>query len=210
MSEYEQPYLWRYATKKFDPTKKVSEQDLQTILESVRFAPSSYGIQPWKFYLVESPEVRVKLWELSYKQNQVQDASHLLILSHRVSIEEKDIDAYISDIKETRGVSDEDISGYRGLMMGVVQNLSPEASGVWASKQVYLAVGFVLATLAQMHIDACPMEGFDASAVSDVIGATQEGYRASILLPFGYRAEDDSCATLKKVRFSQEKIIARL
>ncbi len=210
MNTITEAYYWRYATKKFDATKKVSAEDLALVLETARLAPSSYGIQPWKFYLVENPSVREKIWESAWKQDQVKDASHLLAFAGRTSLTKEDVLTYVEEVKKIRGVSDEDVAGYRNMMLGVVEKLSPEESAVWGSKQVYLALGFVLATLARMQIDACPMEGFDAEKVSEVVGATKEGYRVPALVPFGYRAGDDMFASLAKVRFTEERVVARV
>ncbi len=202
--------LWRYATKKFDATRKLVSADIELLLESLRFAPSSYGLQPWKFYLVENADLRQRVQTLAWNQPQVTDASHLIALAHKTSMTEEDVHHYVDHIKVTRGVTDEDIAGYRDMMLNTVRTLSPERAAVWNSRQVYLALGFLLSAAAHNEIDACPMEGFDAPAVSELIGATAEGYAVVVLCPVGYRSEADEYARATKVRATPKEVLARI
>lgn len=205
-----QALAWRYATKQFDPEKKLSEEELALALETLRMAPSSYGLQPWRFYLIENPDTRTEIRALAWDQAQVTDASHLIAIATKVQVTEEDVHAFMQDVKDTRGVTDADITGYRDMILQTVRSLSSEQNGVWCSRQAYLALGFLLATLAHNEIDACPMEGFDAEKVSEVLGATSEGYRIVTLVPVGHRAQADTYATLPKVRFPMEQIVKRV
>jgi nitroreductase len=203
-------YNWRYATKAFDPAKKLSDVQVQQVLDALRLAPSSYGLQPWKFYLIETPEVREKVRAHAWNQTQVTDASHLIALAHRTEVTEHDVAEYVADMCATRGVSEESVGGFRDMMLGTVRSLTPEQTGQWAARQTYLALGFVLATCAMLNIDSCPMEGFDTEKVSEIVGATAEGYRVAALLPIGYRSETDETAGWQKVRYPQERVVKRV
>ena len=201
---------WRYATKKFDPQRTLTEEHVSLALETLRMAPSSYGIQPWRFYLIEDSAMRKDIRAFAWGQSQVTDASHLIAIATRTEATEKDVMRYVEDIKRVRGVFDDDIAGYRDMMLGTVRSLTPEQGGAWHARQGYLALGFLLATLAHNEIDACPMEGFDANKLSDLLGATADGYRVLTLVPIGFRTEDDAYATLPKVRYSEEDVLVHM
>ncbi len=205
-----QALAWRYATKQFDPEKKLNEEEIALALETLRMAPSSYGLQPWRFYLVEDEQTRAAIRTLAWDQAQVTDASHLIAIAGKTQVTEEDVHAFMRDMKETRGVGDADIAGYCDMILQTVRSLSTEQNGVWCSRQAYLALGFLLATLAHNGIDACPMEGFDAEKVSALLKATDDGYHVVTLVPIGHRAQADTYAALPKVRFSQEQIVKRV
>jgi nitroreductase len=201
---------WRYATKKFDPQKILTEEQVSLILEALRMAPSSYGLQPWRFYLIENPELRKDVRALAWNQSQVTDASHLIAIATLTEATESDVLRYAEELKRARGVSDTDIAGYRDMMLGTVRSLTPEQGGAWHARQGYLALGFLLAVLAHNGIDACPMEGFEADKVSELLGSTADSYRVLALVPVGFRAEDDAFATLPKVRYPVEEAVRRV
>lgn len=197
---------WRYATKQFDAGKKVSEQDLTELLESLRLSPSSFGLQPWKFVIVENKEIRKKLREAAWNQPQVVDASHLIVLCARTDVDEKYIRSYIDSIAQQRGVTPESLSQFEGMMQGFRANLSDDAAISWAKHQVYLASGFLMFTAAQKRIDACPMEGFDRRKVDEILGLPEKKLTSAMLCAIGYRSADDKYAQAKKVRFDKKDI----
>jgi len=190
---------WRYATKKFDPSKKVSDEDLNELLEVLRLAPSSWGLQPWKFIVVTNPELRKKLREHAWGQPQVTDASHLIVLAARTDLDEKYVKEYVKEISKQRGVSLESVKGYEDMMTDFVKGTSKEELIHWAKKQVYLALGMLLEAAALKHIDACPMEGFDAQKFDEVLEL--KNLTAAVLCTIGYRSPDDPASKLEKVRF---------
>ncbi len=202
-----QALAFRYATKKFDQDKKLKPEVLETLLLALEYAPSSYGLQPWRFYLVENTEVRTRIKEAAYHQPQVTDASHLVALAYRTTMTPGDVAHFVERIKEVRGVSETDIAGYRDMMLGTVNSLTPDMAGVWNSRQVYLALGMLLTVAAHNEVDACPMEGFDVEKVSELVGATDEGFRVAVLVPLGYRSHDDTYAHAKKVRFPRDEVL---
>ena len=206
MDEYLNNLMWRYATKKFDAQQKLSSAETDMLEETLRLAPSSFGFQLWKFYRIDDPAVRAAVKDASYGQSQVTDASHLYALTSKVAPTEQDVIDFIESIKTTRGATDESLASYKQSLEGAISG-KPEDVAAWTAKQVYIALGFLLAAAAQHHIDACPMEGFDPAKVGEIIGAAKEGYAVNVLCSVGHRGADDSYATQKKARYPKERVI---
>ncbi len=198
---------WRYATKKFDPNKKISAEDLQTLLEVLRLSPSSYGLQPYKILVVNDPDTREKLQEKSWNQTQITDASHLLVLCSYIDINESHVDLHIDNTAKTREVDLSLLLGYSDFMKANIQNLALEDKSTWNMKQVYLALGFLLQACAQLKIDATPMEGFESVEYDKILGLKDQNLHATVVVPIGYRADDDNYQFNKKVRKSNEELI---
>jgi len=199
---------WRYATKKFDPTKKISAELWQALEQSLVLAPSSFGLQPWKFFVVTDQALREKLVEYSWNQRQVADASHLIVLAVKKNLNAADVDRYIESIANIRQVSTESLQGFSGMMKGFLEN-PPRSMTVdeWSTRQVYIALGQFMTSAALLGIDTCPMEGFDPAKYNELLDLETQGYSAVLLCPAGYRAEDDPYATLPKVRYSSDELI---
>jgi len=197
---------WRYATKKFDATKKISSEDLNTLKEAVRLAASSYGLQPYKVVIVENPEIREQLKAAAYGQTQITDASQLFIFANDLNAGPESVAAYIKNISETRGVPTEALGGFADMMNGVISNLSQEAKNIWTAKQTYIALGTLLAAAADLKIDATPMEGFNAAAFNEILGFDKLGLNASVIATVGYRHDEDDTQHYKKVRKSHEEL----
>ncbi len=202
--------VWRYATKKFDPEKLLSTDQVNLIEESLRLSPSSYGVQPWKFYRVENQEMRAKIKDAAYGQSQVTEASHLFILASRVNFGVEDVSAYIKDVAVTRGVEESKLDGYKDMILGVIKSKTPGQVDDWSARQLYIALGFGLMAAAENDIDACPMEGFDTGKVDDILGIKEDGYASRVMLTVGFRSSDDQSASLKKVRFAAEEAIKNI
>ncbi len=200
---------WRYATKSFDPTKKVSQSDLQEILEAFRLSPSGYGLQPWKLIVVENPQTRAELLSHSWNQAQIVDASHLLVFARVENPGDDLVDAYLDDMVVTTGATRENLKGYEDMMKGFLSNLSLEAKNAWADRQVFLSAGNVLAFLANKKIDSCPMEWFVSAKYNEVLGLDALGLSSSLVLPIGYRKEDDKYANAPKVRFPLDTLVIK-
>jgi len=207
MDEYINNLSWRYATKKFDPQQKLSTAETDILEETLRLAPNSYGLQAWRFYRVDDPMVRAAVREAGYGQPQITDASHIYAIASRTALDENDVNSYMESIKATRDIDDAAIDEFRKMLAGTLAGLTSERQAIWTAKQTYIALGFLLDAAAQHHIDACPMEGFDSVKVSEIIGATKDGYAVQVLCPVGHRAADDGYATLKKVRYEKEKVV---
>lgn len=194
---------WRYATKKFDATKKLSEETVQKLKESVRLSPSSYGLQPFTVIDVQSPELREKLKAASYGQTQLTDASHVFIFAVPTDITDKDVDVFMQLNADIRNIPLESLQGYAAMIKGSVQSRTPEQRSIWAAKQAYIALGFLLETAALLEIDATPMEGFVNAQIDEVLGLGEKGLTSAVICTLGYRAEDDETAHYPKVRKSE-------
>lgn len=197
---------WRYATKKFDATKKISSADLNTLKEAVRLAASSYGLQPYKVVIVENPEIREQLKAAAYGQTQITDASQIFIFANDLNAGAESVDAYIKNISETRGVPTDALAGFADMMKGTIANLSQDAKNIWTAKQTYIALGTLLAAAAELKIDATPMEGFNAAAFNKILGFDKLGLNASVIATVGYRHGEDDTQHYKKVRKSHEEL----
>jgi nitroreductase len=198
---------WRYATKKFDPTKKMSQEQLDTILEVLRLTPTSYGLQPFKFLVVENVEIREKLKEKSWGQSQVTDASHLIILCSYLDLTEIHIDDHIENTVNMRQLEHTTLTGYSNFMKSTINKLESLTKQEWNKKQVYIALGLLINACAKLRIDLTPMEGFDIDSVDDILHLKERNLTATILCPIGFRSEDDTTQHLKKVRKSHEDLV---
>ncbi len=209
MSAFHEALNWRYATKKFDPTKKLTDAQLDELLEAARLAPTSYGLQPYRLIVIENPELRSSIKEKAWGQTQVTDASHLIVFTALKQIGEEYVDEYVSHIASQRGITAEALKGYRDMMASFVQGMPSDALGMWMQKQTYIALGVLLSAAAMAKIDACPMEGFDRNAVDEILGLATQNLTAVALCPVGYRSADDTAATYKKARFPMEELVIR-
>ncbi|MCY7347307.1 MAG: NAD(P)H-dependent oxidoreductase [Pyrinomonadaceae bacterium] len=201
---------WRYATKAFDAGKKVSDEDWETLENALLLAPSSFGIQPYKFIVVTDPAIREKLKPAAWGQTQVTDSSHLVVFAYKKTLSDADIDHYVERIVEVRGAPRESLAEYEGAMKNAAkQSVEGGTVETWNSRQAYIALGFLLETAALLKIDATPMEGFDAVQFNEILGL--EDYSAVVICAVGYRnAEADYLADAAKVRFPREELIQRI
>jgi nitroreductase len=202
---------WRYAVKRFDPTKKISSQDWDILAASLVKSPSSYGLQPWKFLLVETPEIRRKLQEVSWNQTQVTESSHFVVFLTRESIDGEQVSEYIEDIARTRQVNRESLKGFENMLMtNVVKGKTGTDLLHWTQRQAYIAMGFLLETAALLKIDSVPMEGLDPDAYDKILNLCGSGWRSVAAVALGYRHSEDKLQFAKKVRFSSEKVIQKV
>ncbi|RPI78955.1 MAG: NAD(P)H-dependent oxidoreductase [Planctomycetaceae bacterium] len=200
---------WRYATKKFDASRRIADADWKTLQEAVTLAPSSYGFQPWKFFVVTDPAIRKRLQEASWNQPQIVDASHLVVFSSRQNAGASDVDRYLNRIAQVRQVPRESLDGFKQMLMGSVNRPGGEVDA-WCTRQVYIALGVFLSAAAMLGIDACPMEGFDAEKYDQILNLPAQGYNSRVLATAGYRSPADRAATTRKVRFPVEEVIGRI
>lgn len=208
MSQILEALNWRYATKMFDATKKVSEADWKVLSESLRLAPSSYGLQPWKFMIVQTPDTRKKLREVSWNQSQVTDCSHFVVLTIKDKLDQADVEKFIQKTASTRGLEASALEGYKNMMIGdVVNGPRSQIAKWWAQRQSYIAMGFLMETAALMKIDTCPLEGLDSAAYDKILGLEGSGYSTVAAVAVGYRHPEDKYAGAKKVRFDSTDVI---
>lgn len=210
MSNFIKDANWRYATKKFDTTKKVSTEDLKTLKEAIRLSASSYGLQPYKVFIIENPELRAKIQPVAWGQSQIVDASQLIVFANMTNFSDADIDASLSLTTETRGLPADALNGYGDFMKSKIGALSEEVRNIWTSKQTYLALGNLLNAAAELRIDVTPIEGFEPSKVNEILGLAGLGLNASVLATIGYRHEDDATQNYAKVRKSNEELFINL
>ena len=201
---------WRYATKSYDATKKISDEDWETLEQSLILAPSSFGIQPYKFIVVTDQAMKEKLRPAAYGQPQITDSSHLVVFIYKKVLTDADIEHFVERIAEVRGVERETLTDYENIMKGSAKKaVDGGYVETWNSRQAYLALGFLLETAALLGIDATPMEGFDPAQFNEILGLTD--YSAVVLAAVGYRnAESDWLANLPKVRFPKEELIVKI
>ena len=208
--QVEQQLAWRYATKRFNPAKKIAERDWQALEQSLILAPSSFGLQPWHFVTISDPALRQSLREHSWNQPQVVEASHFVVLAAKTSIDEAYVSAFIKRAASARGVPEASLDGYRGMITGFVEALcAPGAIESWCTNQLYLALGMLLTSAALLGIDACPLEGIDRAAYDKALGLPGHGLSAKVAVALGYRADDDALATLPKVRLPAQSVFSR-
>jgi nitroreductase len=195
---------WRYATKQYDQQKKIGAADLSVLKESVRLAPSAFGLQPYKVFVVETDTVREKLREKSWGQPQVTDASHLFVFAAQDTVEAAHIDDFIRLVADTRGVSVDDLQGFSNSMKGATGNMTAEAQQLWSARQAYIGLGMLLTTAATLNIDASPMEGFDPAGYKEILGLTD--HTPVVIAAVGYRSAEDPMQHLVKVRKPVEQL----
>lgn len=201
---------WRYATKKFDPAKPISPAEWATLETSLVLTPSSFGLQPWKFLVVENPGVRAELRAASWNQPQVTDASHFVVLTARTTLSTEDITEWISCLAATQGIPTENLAPYQNIVEGFIQPLSADARHAWNNRQTYIALGQLMTSAALLGIDTCPMEGIDPAAYDRILGLENSGYATTVACAIGHRATDDKYATQPKARYSADRVISHL
>lgn len=195
---------WRYATKKFDSTKQLTDDDMSKVKEIIQLSPASYGLQPYKVLIVTDNDKRNLLKEVSYGQPQITDSSAVLVFVKNKVVNETDVDNFVQNIVDTRGVTKEMLSEYEGMMKYAVNSMDEQTKGLWVEKQIYLALGNLLTSLSVIGIDACPMEGFDRAKYNEILGLTDT--ESVVVCSIGYRDDSDDFQNYKKVRKSQTEL----
>jgi nitroreductase len=199
---------WRYATKAFDPNRKISPELWGALEDALVLTASSGGLQPWAFVVVTDPQLRAKLLPASFGQRQITDASHLVVFAARTDVTADDVDAHIARTAELRGVSPETLAPFRGMLMGGIVNAKGAAERLaWSARQTNIALGNLLTSAALLGIDACPMEGFLPAQYDEILGLTKRGMTSVSLCALGYRSAEDAYASLPKVRFPKERVV---
>ncbi len=206
MNNFIENQNWRYATKKFDATKKVSTEDLETLKKAIQLSSSSYGLQLYKVFIIENPAIRAQLQPVSWGQSQIVEASHLFVFANVVDVQENHIDNYVQNIANTRGLALEDLKGYSDFMKSKIVSLPVEQKAVWTSKQTYLALGNLLNAAAELKIDVTPMEGFEPEKYNEILGLDKLGLNAALVATVGYRHEEDATQYYAKVRKPIEEL----
>ena len=199
---------WRYATKVFDANKKIPGEVWTALEKTLVLTPSSYGLQPYHFLVVQDAAMRAALLPHTWGQKQIVDCSHFVVFAIKTNLSLDDIDANVRRIAEVRGVTPESLSSYRQLMVGkIIDGPLKSHVNAWAQRQAYIALGNFMTSAALLGIDTCPMEGFEPAEYDRILGLPARGLSATVACPAGFRAEDDNYAALPKVRFRAEDVI---
>jgi nitroreductase/dihydropteridine reductase len=191
---------WRYATKKFDDTKLLSNHKIEVIKEAFNLTATSYGLQPVKLVIFSDKELQSKLVKHTMNQEQVSQASHVLVFCIALDIDPDYITNYFNRVKEIRNTPDEILKPFQNFLMNDFEQMSQKQIENWAIKQAYLTIGNLLTVCALENIDACPMEGFSPDKYDEILKLNQLNLKSVLVMPIGYRAEDDMFAEFKKVR----------
>ncbi|WP_319480218.1 NAD(P)H-dependent oxidoreductase [uncultured Draconibacterium sp.] len=191
---------WRYATKKFDPEKKIGTYELDKLKRAIQLSVSSYGLQFYKVLIIEDLEIRKQLKPVSWDQNQITDASHLFVFCNYNKVKKEDIDAFIRLTANTRNIDYNDLRGYGDFIETKLNEKTKAQLTNWLERQPYLALSTLLMACAELGIDACPMEGFEPEKYNEILGLKEKGLNACVIASVGYRHESDRSQHLSKVR----------
>ena len=202
-------YQWRYAVKRFDPSKQIDAATWSAIEKSLVLTPSSFGLQPWKFFVISSPENKAKLSAISWNQSQPSDCSHMVVLTARKTVDEAYVDSFLAKTAMQRNVSVESLVGYRVVVLGFLKNAMGRHLA-WSSNQAYIALGQLLASAAMLGVDACPMEGIAVAEYDKLLGLFGSEYTTIVGCALGDRHSDDHYASLPKVRFDACELVTHL
>jgi nitroreductase len=202
---------WRYAAKVFDATKKIPANVWHTLEQSLVLTPTSYGLQPYRFMVINDPAKRVELLAHSWHQKQVVDASHLVVFTARTTVSETDVNKLIARISDVRKISADSLKTYRHMMLGdVVNGPRGQTAHEWATRQAYIALGNLMTCAAVLGVDTCPMEGLNPNEYDRVLGLAGSGYATVVACALGYRASNDKYAALPKVRYETEDVVKHI
>ncbi|WP_297511283.1 NAD(P)H-dependent oxidoreductase [Flavobacterium sp.] len=210
MNSFIENAQWRYATKKYDPTRKISAADLAVLKEAISLSASSYGLQPYKVIFVENPELRAQLQPASWGQSQIVEASHLVVFANELNLGDAQIDAYFENLIQTRGISMENVQGYADFMKASIQKIPLEVRNVWTAKQTYIALSNLMNAAAELKIDTTPMEGFEPKLYNEILGLNERNLNAALVCAIGYRHPDDTTQHYAKVRKSESNLFESL
>jgi nitroreductase len=202
---------WRYATKRFDTTRQIRFETWEAIEDSLVLTPSSYGLQPWNFLVIKSPELRKALREKSWNQAQVEDASHFVVLTALREMSEAHIDNLMNRTASVRSVDVNSLAGFRKAIIGdAVTGPRSKFAAEWNARQCYIALGNLMTSAALLGVDTCPLEGFDPLAYDEILNLKEGPYQSIVACALGYRHIDDKYSASPKVRFEKTDLVKYL
>ncbi|HEX8312853.1 MAG TPA: NAD(P)H-dependent oxidoreductase [Chthoniobacteraceae bacterium] len=202
---------WRYATKAFDPTRKISAADWQTLEQTLILTPSSYGMQPYKFLVITDTALREKLMPAAWSQRQVVDCSHFVVFARQLTVTAADVEHFIARVAEVRSAAPESLVAYRDVILGdVVTGPRSQMAAEWSARQLYIALGNLMTSAALLGIDVCPMEGFVPAQFDEILGLPAQGLGAVVAAAVGYRSPEDKYAQLTKVRLPASELVTHI
>jgi len=201
---------WRYATKAFDSERQIPESIWSSLEDSLILTPSSFGLQPWHFFVITNPEIKAELLPHSWNQAQVTECSHFVVLAAQKNVGDVEISQLMDRTSTLRKVETATLDGYRQMMSGFMAQMNPEELLNWAKLQTYIALGQLMTSASVLGVDACPMEGFVSAEYDRILGLEEKGLSASVACALGYRSTADKYAELPKVRYEKSELISRL
>ena len=210
MSNYLENLNWRYATKRFDATKKINETDLEFLKEAMQLSASSYGLQPYEILVIEDAELREKLKPAAWNQSQITDASQLIVIANKVGFGDELIDSYIENVSTVRELPLESLSNFSSFMKSKIGEFSIEQKAQWTQNQSYIVLGNLLSAAAEIKVDVCPMEGFDAKVFNEFLELDKKGLNTAVIATIGYRSEEDDTQHYPKVRKEKEELFTTI
>ncbi|OAB78671.1 NAD(P)H-dependent oxidoreductase [Cochleicola gelatinilyticus] len=209
-SEIIEKLQWRYATKSFDTSKKLSEEKIQIIKEAFNLTATSYGLQPLKLVVISNQDLKEQLVSLTMQQKQVAEASHVLVFCTETAVTSTYIKEYFDAVEKARDTPRAVLSPFETFLIDSFSGKSQEEINEWAARQAYLAMGNLLTVCALEEIDACPMEGFEAKKYDTFLNLTAQGLQSVLVMAIGYRSQDDFFSSMKKVRRGVEKVVLEM
>jgi nitroreductase len=210
MNKFIENAQWRYATKKYDSSKKISAEDLSTLKKAMQLSASSFGLQPYKILIVDNPEIRKQLQPASWNQSQIVDASHVIVFANYIDFNNDLVDAHIQNTAQTRNIAVENLVGYGSFVKSKLNEMNLEQKNNWTAKQTYIALTNLLNAASSLNIDATPMEGFEPEKYNEILGLNKLNLNASVVATIGYRSEEDLTQHLAKVRKPENELFITL
>ena len=202
---------WRYATKKFDPTKKIPAATWSALEQSLVLTPSSMGMQPWKFFVVTDAAMKARLLPAAKNQPQTVDCSHFVVFAVHVDLSDKHVGRHLDRMAEVRGIPRESLDKFLKMALGNLDAARAAGSlDTWQKHQVYIALGTFMAAAALLGVDTCPMEGIDPAAMDEILGMKGTEFATVVACAAGYRSSEDKYATMPKVRFKADDVVVRI
>lgn len=199
---------WRYAAKRFDPTRRLDDATWQALEQSLLLTPSSYGLQPWKFYVIQDEAIKAKLPEISWNQQQPKDCSHMVVLAARRTMDAAYVDRFIESLVSQRGLLPGAMDGYRKILVATIERMDTHLD--WNSRQVYIALGQLMVAAAMLRVDTCPMEGIVHSQYDELLGLSGTDYTTVVGCAVGYRHAEDKQQAASKVRFTAGELVVHI
>jgi nitroreductase len=205
-----QSLTWRYACKKFDENRKLNKDQIDVLSKAFNLTATSFGLQPLKMLIVKSDALKAKLQPHAYFQPQITTCSHLLVICIDTAFNEDSIDAYFDLEKDIRGTSEEIVGKFRNQLKTIYKNKDQQQIDTSAIYQAYISIGTLMTVCAEQRIDSCPMEGFNPVKFDEILELEKKNLRSVLLLPVGYRADDDIMSAMKKVRKPLDQVIIQI
>ena len=197
---------WRYATKHFDVTKKLTKDQIEYLKQAVNYIPSSYGLQPYRVLIVENEDVRKRLSEAAYGQPAITEASHLFIFVNDTEYGPEKVEKFMKLGAEVNNYPIEKTESYGNMINGMISSLSKVQLSNWTAKQAYIGLGALISAASEQQIDICPMEGFDKEKFDEILGLKERNLTSACIGAVGFRSPEDKNQFLKKVRKPIEEL----